>query len=386
MEVHTIDPFTRLLNYDASEACVLEATKTVFVTVYPPCPTSIVPTTTIIVSPIEWSSHSARTKTVSQFTTITVPDLFSGISSSTSLTFAMPTGQSAPPPYGTEQTSFTEKATSAAATSSDGIQETNMSTDASESVRITRLSTQTVTRTVSLAPQSYESNASDQTSGAVFATITSTSGDQTICSTFTVIRPNGKPTATSATIVVQSIDTASATSKTQLSPTHSSSSGSGIWVTGMTQVSTASFPATGVHSSSKSRLQPDESLSVYGDSSQAEPTQKISRTTSNTPWLPIPYDSIEPTPLPSLKPYVVLSQKPSEWASSILSGAIPNTLASPAYTPCNTTSLLTSTWVNIIPEPTTTYTLDFPMTTLVTVTIPPLVPFGRKARRQMSVM
>lgn len=47
------------------------------------------------------------------------------------------------------------------------------------------------------------------------------------------------------------------------------------------------------------------------------------------------------------------------------------------------TSLQTSTWVNLIPEPTTTYTMKFPLTTLATVKVPGLgSPLHRFVRRQ----
>lgn len=42
------------------------------------------------------------------------------------------------------------------------------------------------------------------------------------------------------------------------------------------------------------------------------------------------------------------------------------------------TSLQTSTWVNVIPEPTTTYTLNFPLTTLTTVTVPAKVTAAKR--------
>lgn len=355
---------------------------------YPPCPTLAIPTTTIFVSPVERSSRVPHTKTVSQFTTITIPDLFSGISSSDSTSLAIPTGQSGLPSYGTEQASLTDRAkSSTAVTSSDGSKQTFVTTDVSGSTIVTRLSTHTVTRTVSLVPPPYDTKVSGQTSGVASATITSSSGDQTIFSSFTVIGPDGQRTITSATIVLQPTDTASAASKTQAAPTQSSNSVPSTWVTRISQLSTASFSNSGVQSSSETVASPYGSLSVYGGAtSQAQSTPVVSRTAPNTPWMTVSYGSVDPSSLSSLQPYVILSQQPSEWASSILSGNIPNTLATPpSYTPCNTTSLLTSTWVNIIPEPTTTYTLEFPMTTLVTVTIPPLVPFGQKARRQMCV-
>ncbi|KHN97533.1 uncharacterized protein MAM_04548 [Metarhizium album ARSEF 1941] len=49
-------------------------------------------------------------------------------------------------------------------------------------------------------------------------------------------------------------------------------------------------------------------------------------------------------------------------------GALP-TLVNPQVGPV-ATSVQTSTWVNVIPEPTTTYTMKFPVTTLTTVTVP----------------
>ncbi|GAB0134135.1 hypothetical protein EsDP_00002518 [Epichloe bromicola] len=43
------------------------------------------------------------------------------------------------------------------------------------------------------------------------------------------------------------------------------------------------------------------------------------------------------------------------------------------------TAVQTSTWVNIIPEPTTTHTLKFPLTTLVTVAVPAKISVARRA-------
>lgn len=86
----------------------------------------------------------------------------------------------------------------------------------------------------------------------------------------------------------------------------------------------------------------------------------------------------------NMPPYVQLSTAPGDWASSLLSDSLPTAVPTPS--PCNTTMLRTSTWTNVIPESLTTYTLQFPMTTLVTVTVPPLLPFGKKAKRQGFVL
>lgn len=64
-------------------------------------------------------------------------------------------------------------------------------------------------------------------------------------------------------------------------------------------------------------------------------------------------------------------------------GSVPPVPATEAVSsPCLTTTLQTSTWTNLIPEQTTTYTMKFPLTTLVTVTVPSSVPARRALRRQ----
>ena len=77
-----------------------------------------------------------------------------------------------------------------------------------------------------------------------------------------------------------------------------------------------------------------------------------------------------------------------DWPSSILYGSLPTILPpfSPIESPSTTTALETRTWTNIIPEQTTTYTMKFPLTTMVTVTVPPARPFGKRLmRRQKQV-
>jgi hypothetical protein len=41
-------------------------------------------------------------------------------------------------------------------------------------------------------------------------------------------------------------------------------------------------------------------------------------------------------------------------------------------------SVQTSTWINVIPEPTTTYTMKFALTTLTTVTVPDQTPAAKR--------
>lgn len=76
---------------------------------------------------------------------------------------------------------------------------------------------------------------------------------------------------------------------------------------------------------------------------------------------------------------------PSEltlWPSSAVYGvSVGNPPA--ASTSCSITTLRTSTWVNVIPEQTTTYTMNYPLTTLVTVPTPtPISRVKRAVRRQ----
>lgn len=99
----------------------------------------------------------------------------------------------------------------------------------------------------------------------------------------------------------------------------------------------------------------------------------VSSTVLPTANIP-PYDSSE------LEGYGSFTEDPGNWASSILYGSLPSTVSNviATPTPCNTTSLSTGTWTNIIPEQTTTYTINFPYTTMVTVTVPPLVAFGKR--------
>lgn len=93
-----------------------------------------------------------------------------------------------------------------------------------------------------------------------------------------------------------------------------------------------------------------------------------------------PYDSSE------LEGYGSFTEDPGNWASSILYGSLPSTVSDITATPtlCNTTSLSTGTWTNIIPEQTTTYTINFPYTTMVTVTVPPLVAFGKRHMKRQA--
>ena len=112
--------------------------------------------------------------------------------------------------------------------------------------------------------------------------------------------------------------------------------------------------------------------SAYGDagvSSSALPTVNLP-----------PYDSSE------LQGYGSFTEDPGNWASSILYGSLPSTVSSviATPTPCNTTSLSTGTWINVIPEQTTTYTMNFPYTTMVTVTVPPLVAFGKRHMKRQA--
>lgn len=54
-----------------------------------------------------------------------------------------------------------------------------------------------------------------------------------------------------------------------------------------------------------------------------------------------------------------------------------------AMSPCTTTTMQPSTWVDVLPDDTTTYTFDFPLTTLATVRLPMLNAAGRRlVRRQ----
>lgn len=83
--------------------------------------------------------------------------------------------------------------------------------------------------------------------------------------------------------------------------------------------------------------------------------------------------------LPSGLPGSPNGPTPSEltlWPASQVYGPVPATpdVSSPI--------LQTSTWTNLIPEQTTTYTLNFPLTTLVTMTSPTPAPFRRVLRRQ----
>lgn len=50
-------------------------------------------------------------------------------------------------------------------------------------------------------------------------------------------------------------------------------------------------------------------------------------------------------------------------------------------TPCTTTTLRTSTWTNLIREPTTSYAINFPLTTMATITVPA---GKRMIRRQLG--
>jgi hypothetical protein len=49
-----------------------------------------------------------------------------------------------------------------------------------------------------------------------------------------------------------------------------------------------------------------------------------------------------------------------------------------ATTPVVMVSVQTSAWINVIPEPTTTYTMKFALTTLTTVTVPDQTPAAKR--------
>ena len=50
--------------------------------------------------------------------------------------------------------------------------------------------------------------------------------------------------------------------------------------------------------------------------------------------------------------------------------------------PCPTTSVSIGTWANIIPDETTTYTIDFPFSTLITLRVPKTSPLAKRAFRR----
>lgn len=105
---------------------------------------------------------------------------------------------------------------------------------------------------------------------------------------------------------------------------------------------------------------------------------------SPIPFSPYGTDAAGITPGFSPEGYMTYATD-GNWPSSILYEPLP-TVASPGYpveSPRTMTSLETQTWTNIIPEQTTTYTMKFPLTTMVTITISPVQPFGkRRMRRQ----
>lgn len=73
---------------------------------------------------------------------------------------------------------------------------------------------------------------------------------------------------------------------------------------------------------------------------------------------------------------------PSEltlWPSSVVYGA------SAGNVPVASGQLATSTWVNVIPEETTTYTMNYPLTTLVTLPTPSIVPGVKRAIRRQQM-
>ncbi|KAK5993107.1 hypothetical protein PT974_06535 [Cladobotryum mycophilum] len=97
-------------------------------------------------------------------------------------------------------------------------------------------------------------------------------------------------------------------------------------------------------------------------------------------------------PLGNGSPLPASAQLPQNTYSPIPTEAVglPNSpqygpLPPAANSPHLALTLQTSTWTNIIPEQTTTYTLNFPLTTMATVTIPsPFSPNKRAIRRQQS--
>lgn len=101
------------------------------------------------------------------------------------------------------------------------------------------------------------------------------------------------------------------------------------------------------------------------------------------------YGSPLNTNLPNMSS-VQLSQKAygssinnaAEWLSSAIYGPVVQTPAvNSLYT---TTTLQTSTWTNVIPEQTTTYTVNFPLTTMATVTLPAGNPLRKRALRRQQ--
>ncbi|OAA73737.1 hypothetical protein ISF_00638 [Cordyceps fumosorosea ARSEF 2679] len=76
---------------------------------------------------------------------------------------------------------------------------------------------------------------------------------------------------------------------------------------------------------------------------------------------PVPEPTPAPAPAPAPEPEPVPTPEPA-----------PEPLPAPIApaTPEAVTTLVTSTWTNIIPESTTTYVIKFPLTTMATVTVP----------------
>lgn len=172
-----------------------------------------------------------------------------------------------------------------------------------------------------------------------------------------------------------------------------SSSDHSEWPTGYNSIpvygsQSVSFPTPSATPSTLDSVTPGQSQVLGDATSLAMPGTPLappaygyggfSSTELPTVALP-PYDSSE------LADHGSPTMDPADWASSILYGSLPSIVTPSAATPtaCNTTILSTGTWTNIIPEQTTTYTMNFPYTTLLTMTVPPLQAFGkRNVRRQ----
>ncbi|KAF7562129.1 hypothetical protein G7046_g2017 [Stylonectria norvegica] len=69
------------------------------------------------------------------------------------------------------------------------------------------------------------------------------------------------------------------------------------------------------------------------------------------------------------------------WPASSAYGPVPSPASS---TPCTTTTLQTSTWINVISEQTTSYTFAYPLTTLATVTVSPAKRFFRRQESSLE--
>lgn len=378
---------------------------------YPPCPI-----------PDESSVSAQARHSVTQFTTITVSDLWP---QETSTWKADPVGssQNQPPAYG--GTSEFASSVKGLSTSFSVVTDTSMQwvPHSTGMTRVTRLSTRTITMTVS-PPETGKFDSSqvlptNAPSGTV-AEVTDGVTPATACQTYTLVGQDGQTTTWTITLASpgpateSSFNTQESSSpiNTQLPngpvPEGSASTtetsinvvgtdghvtptvativvGTESLVTGApenTAMATMNIPS--IFQSSEHSA--DSTLTLAGYNSDvlnpySSPTAQSTVAAVTTVDGPPAYGYGQPSSVGNLQPYVQLSTAPGDWASSLLSGSLPS--AAPTPSPCNTTMLRTSTWVNVIPEALTTYTLQFPMTTLVTVTVPPLVPFGRKAKRQM---